>query len=370
MRQQLWARLDDPGTTAVKFLSGYVSADSIDWLLEIARGRPGIDIELICGMAYREGLPGDQYERLMELDHSLRVREPGSRQGVYVFAAGPEGSRRRGLHGKAYLLEQTDCKELFIGSSNFSDSGLGDVDNRGRYVGNVEVNTLIVDPIEVSRFEAFYEELHQNHTLFGSVKATRKTSDKWMAVPINEIDSFPITGVARKRRQSVRRAPDLEKGAIPSGFKIHPYVDIDLARNIDAQAGSNLNACFGKGRWQQSSGKVVPRDWYEVEIMPGVEVTREAVYPRGEFDVQTHDGFTFRAKTSGDGFKNFRSQGDLKILGYWIKGLLEDAGALSDNPQEPVTRETFSVYGNSILRLYRVSERKVILSFPADPADL
>jgi len=370
MRQQLQTRLDNRGTTAVKCLSGYVSVGSIGWLLEIARGRPGMNIELICGMAYREGLSGDQYECLMELDHTLRAREPGSRQGVYVFAAGPEGSRRRGLHGKAYLLEQTDCKELIVGSSNFSDSGLGDVDNRGRYAGNVEVNTLIVDPIEVSRFEAFYEELHQNHTLFGNVEATRETSDKWMAVPINEIDSFPITGVARKRRQIARHTPELKKGPVPSDFRGLDYVDIDLARNIEAQAGSNLNACFGKGRWQRSSGKVVPREWYEVEIMPGVEVTRQAVYPRGEFDVQTHDGFVFRAKTSGDGYKNFRSEGDLKILGYWIKGLLEDAGALSDNPQEPVTRETFSVYGNSILRLYRVSERKVILNFPADPADL
>jgi len=370
MRQQLQVRIDDLGTRAVKLLAGYVGAESIDWLLGIAQSRPAIAIELLCGMGYREGLSGDQYALLMELDDVLRARDPESRQGVYVFASGPEGSRRRGLHGKAYLIESSNSKELFIGSSNFSDSGLGNFDNRGRFEGNVEVNSLVVDELEVSRYEAFYEELHQNHTLFGNAKATKHTSDRWMAVPINEIESFPIKGVARKRRQRVRRTPELKNGPPPTGFKIHPYVDIDLARNVDAQTGSNLNACFGKGRWQRGSGKVVPRDWYEVEIMPGATVTRQAAYPRGEFDVQTHDGFRFRAKTGGDGYKNFRSEGDLKILGYWIKGLLEDAGALSDNPQEAVTQETFSVYGNSILRLYRVSERKVILNFPPDPADL
>ena len=370
MRQQLQARVDDRRTKAVKFLAGYVGAESIEWLLRITQSRPVITIEILCGMGYREGLSADQYARLVELDDILRARDPKSRQGVYVFASGPEGSRRRGLHGKAYLIEGIDRKELFVGSSNFSDSGLGDVDNRGKFTGNVEVNSLITDSLEVSRYEAFYEELHQNHALFGNSKSTRQTSDKWMAVPINEIESFPIKGVAGKRRRSRRRTPDLKKGRVPSGFKAHPYVDIDLARNVDAQAGSNLNACFGKGRWQRASGKVVPRDWYEVEIMPGATVTRQAAYPRGEFDVQTHDGFLFRAKTGGDGYKNFRSEGDLKILGYWIKGLLEDAGALSDNPQEAVSEETFSVYGNSILRLYRVSEHKVILNFPSDPADL
>ena len=242
MRQQLQARVDDRRTKAVKFLAGYVGAESIEWLLRITQSRPVITIEILCGMGYREGLSADQYARLVELDDILRARDPKSRQGVYVFASGPEGSRRRGLHGKAYLIEGIDRKELFVGSSNFSDSGLGDVDNRGKFTGNVEVNSLITDSLEVSRYEAFYEELHQNHALFGNSKSTRQTSDKWMAVPINEIESFPIKGVAGKRRRSRRRTPDLKKGQVPSGFKAHPYVDIDLARNVDAQAGSNLNA--------------------------------------------------------------------------------------------------------------------------------
>ena len=374
MQQQLQSRFDRRSTMSVKLLAGYLGLDSIEWLLETARTRPDIAIEVVCGMGLKEGLSLDQYTRLLKLDDVLKKRHLGTQQGVYAFASGPEASRRRGLHGKAYLIERSDCKELFIGSSNFSDSGLGSVGSLGRFDGNVEVNTLILDPVEVSQYEAFYDELHGNHVRFGHSKTNKENRDKWMAVPISEIDEFPIRGRARKRRQRVRQTPEFRKGSVPTGFKGYPYVDIDLLRNIEGQPGSNLNVCFGKGRWQRASGKVTPRDWYEVEIMPGAAVTRQAPYPHGksEFDVETHDGFRFRAKVSGgdDGRKNFRSQGDLKILGYWIKGLLEDAGALSDNPQEPVTRETLSIYGNSTLRLYRVSEHKVILNFPSDPANL
>lgn len=370
LRHQLTTRVQDPRTTAVKILSGYVGTETVAWLRELAESQSGLSIELICGMAYREGLSSEQYGELLALDVVLRLQDPDSRQGVYVFAAGPEGNRRRGLHGKAFLIETATGKELFIGSSNFSDSGLGGVDNQGRFSGNVEVNTLLVSSTEIYNYEIFYEELHRNHGLYGNKTSTQMTRDKWMAVPIAEIESFPIKGVARKKRELARKTPQLTRGASPSGFKTFDYVDIDLARNVEAQAGSNLNACFGKGRWQRGSGQIIPRDWYEVEIMPGSEVTRHPVYPRGEFNVRTHDGFQFRAKTGGSGYKNLRSEGDLKILGYWIKGLLEDSGALSDNPQEAVTRETFSVYGNSILRLYRVSNGNYIFNFPDDPTDL
>ena len=93
-------------------------------------------------------------------------------------------------------------------------------------------------------------------------------------------------------------------------------------------------------------------------------------YPKGDFHVTTSDGFAFAARTQGDYYKNLRSKTDLHVMGLWLKGLLEDAGALSSDPQELVTIDTLATYGNSIIRLYKVSSRDYVMHFPRDAADL
>ena len=41
------------------------------------------------------------------------------------------------------------------------------------------------------------------------------------------------------------------------------YLDLSLAR-VENQKRSNLNAFFGKIRWNRKTGNVIPRDWFEV----------------------------------------------------------------------------------------------------------
>ena len=67
------------------------------------------------------------------------------------------------------------------------------------------------------------------------------------------------------------------------------------------------------------------------------------------FDVITDDGWSFKCKVSGDYSKNFRSEGDLKILGKWLKGRLENAGVLKVG--DPVTKETLELYGRDTFTL-------------------
>lgn len=57
----------------------------------------------------------------------------------------------------------------------------------------------------------------------------------------------------------------------------------------------------------------------------------------------------FKCKVSGDYSKNFRSENDLKILGKWLKGRLENAGALAVG--EKVTQETLRRYGRNTFTL-------------------
>ena len=120
---------------------------------------------------------------------------------------------------------------------------------------------------------------------------------------------------------------------------------------------SNLNVFFGKGRMDKR-GLVKPRHWYEAELIVPKEVTSKPGYPQSQtpesvFDVITDDGWKFKCKVSGDYSKNFRSENDLKILGKWLKGRLENAGALKVG--EPVTEETLRKYGRYTFTLTKTT---------------
>ena len=116
---------------------------------------------------------------------------------------------------------------------------------------------------------------------------------------------------------------------------------------------SNLNVFFGKGR-ESKNGLVKPRHWYEVELIVPKSVTSQPRYPQSQtdnavFTVITDDGWSFKCKVSGDYSKNFRSEGDLKILGKWLKGRLENAGVLTVGT--PVTADTLNRYGRNSFTL-------------------
>lgn len=338
--------ISDKATRRVRIVSGYVSKDVILKTAEALSENHQISFELVVGMAVKEGLSQGVYDALVGLNSQIRNGEvsANSRSGVYGFFSGPEGQRDRGMHAKAYLFDRENDQKLIVGSSNFSFSGL----NKS---GNVEMNLTTADREDISVFEAFYEGLHSGHN----------------AVPLNLIDNFPIRGSAARNR---REAIGALKVRPPSGFKAFPFVEIDLSRNIENQQKSNLNAFFGKGRWSRGTGVVRPRDWYEVELIVPKEITSNPEYPKGNFMVTTTDGWRFEASAQGDYEKNLRSTHDLKILGMWLKGLLEDKGALSQDPYEMVTADTFANYGNSIMRIYRVGKNEVVLNFPQNQDDL
>ena len=148
--------------------------------------------------------------------------------------------------------------------------------------------------------------------------------------------------------------------SIPSITPETPYVDISLSR-VDRQPQSNLNTFFGKGRENKSTGKVIPRDWYEVELIVDKKTSDNPIYPKGNFIAHTDDGLTFACETQGANYKNFRSKDDLRILGRWIKGKLEKSGVLK--LLEPVTSQTLQAYGRDYIRLYQLSNSEYYLEF-------
>jgi len=103
----------------------------------------------------------------------------------------------------------------------------------------------------------------------------------------------------------------------------------------------------------------LPRSWYEVELIIPKTITEMPEYPKadslsdnGSFSVITDDGWRFRCKVSGTNSKNFRSESNLKILGKWLKGRLENNGNL--NPGDRVTDETFINYGRSNITMTKI----------------
>jgi len=128
---------------------------------------------------------------------------------------------------------------------------------------------------------------------------------------------------------------------------------------------SGLNVYLGKGR-KSVKGVVIPRSWYEVELIVPKNITAVKGYPRanendGEFSVTTDDGWQFTCKVSGDFNKNLRSENDLKTLGKWLKGKMVNAGVLK--PGEMVTDKTLQNYGRQSLTLQKYKNGTWYLDF-------
>ncbi|MFW1969915.1 hypothetical protein ACG95P_23045, partial [Acinetobacter guillouiae] len=63
-------------------------------------------------------------------------------------------------------------------------------------------------------------------------------------------------------------------------------VELDLER-IAEKPSSNLNVYFGKGRENKATGKIIPRPWYEIEIISSNDVNSLIDYPKGDFYAYT-----------------------------------------------------------------------------------
>ena len=138
--------------------------------------------------------------------------------------------------------------------------------------------------------------------------------------------------------------------------------DIPIKPYEDAPK-SNVNAYFGKGRVNQR-GFVQPRHWYEVEIIVPKSITDNVNYPKAGYPetesiitVYTDDCWKFDCKISGTNSKNFRSCDDLKILGKWIKGRLENSGILEVG--KPLTQDMLTAYGRNSIKMRGTKDPKI-----------
>lgn len=323
--------LDDAfnNASSVSVASGYTSLDILnrykDQFVRIAAN--GGQSRLLVGMAFYEGLSQSKLDLLNSLSNELQIHGEGN--GVFVCYV-------RKFHGKIYKFDISGQQKIFIGSSNFSRSGLSE---------NIEATIPVVDETSRNSISSFVDHLFHPD----------------MSVEIEKAD-IVVPGSAKfKQKVSLSTLSDLQRYE-PSSIELTGlnYFDYSLAR-VAGSEKSSLNVYFGKGRLATSTGKVKPRDWYEVELIARNDLTALDIYPKGNFTAYTNDGYVIPMRTSGDYWKNIRSQGNLKLLGMWIKKKLQDSGALV--PLTPVTQDTLDQYGRDYIRFYKVTDTKYFVEF-------
>lgn len=307
----------------VLIASGYISTDSAVDLKNIIEANGGPKLELCAGMHYFEGLTPVQLDALRSLDQALRDLELGQVSVVTTFP----------FHGKlSSFSKDGQILGSILGSSNLTNI----VEGQRQY----EADYLFDEAVKAGEINDFIEKLI-------SVSAR----------PLHELTLRPVTPENNllKDQIGVVKLQDQEKRTVEANIS---NISFDIPLKGDVSQKSGLNASFGEGR-RNAQGFVQPRSWYEVELIVPKEITDSPNYPKANseqncFDVVTDDGWRFRCKVSGDYSKNLRTEDDLKTLGRWLKGRLENAGVLK--PGERVTDSVLEQYGRNTLQISKLKD--------------
>jgi hypothetical protein len=318
----------------IRIASGYISADALAELKKIVEVNKKSFLELVIGMHGFEGFTRSQFDAARYLDEYLRDNKIGGVRVVNAFK----------FHGKVYsFLKKQTAFAGMIGSSNLSSV----LDNQNHYEADLFINETGI----VTEIDNFIIQLSRDASV----------SIDGFVPKIIEGENTLLEGHEGVEKPSKEDLQAVLLDRKPVSFKIP-------IKGAEEAPHSNLNVFFGKGR-ENKKGFVKPRHWYEVELIVSSDITSQPGYPKAGYPdkesiitVYTDDGWKFKCKISGDYSKNFRSADDLKILGRWIKGRLENNGALKVG--EPVTADTLRRYGRDNFDLIATSKPDVwILDF-------
>jgi len=315
----------------LRIASGYISTDALAELKNIIEMNKKSYLELVIGMHGFDGFTQSQFDAAKFLDDFLRDNKAG---GVKV-------ARAFRFHGKLYSFLKNNAPFAgIIGSSNLNSI----FDSQNTY----ETDLFLKENGIVSEIDSFISALSEKASVPLSEADINIIEDKNKLLEGHD-------GVEKAKREELTEAASNRSR---TSFEI-PVKSDDTPR-------SNLNVYFGRGR-KNKRGLIKPRPWYEVELIVPKSITRRRGYPKAGkkesiITVLTDDGWKFKCKISGQNSKNFRSADDLKILGRWIKGRMENKGALKVG--QPVTGEILKKYGRDNIELTATQDPLVwILNF-------
>jgi hypothetical protein len=310
----------------IHIASGYISTDSAVDLKSIIEANGGPRLELCVGMHFFDGLSVSQLDALRSLDESLRNNNLGQ---VYMVTTFP-------FHGKlASFTKEDDLIGAILGSSNLTNI----VDGQRQYEADYHFNSADATAPEIKNF----------------IKELIEVSSE----PLCQLEIKPTLPENNLLKDQVGVLKIVDTELLSTKQKLSD-ISFEIPLKGDGSERSGFNTSFGKGR-ENVQGFVIPRPWYEVELIVPKTITTNPEYPQANprndeagFDVITDDGWSFRCKTSGDFSKNLRSEDDLKILGRWLKGRMENAGVLK--PGDLVTDNTLTEYGRNTLTMTKLED--------------
>lgn len=325
--QDTWLKLFK-SADEVLIATGYISNDSIEDLHSTLQQNPDFikNIQILVGMHYLEGFTKLQYDSLVKL-HKFLINN--NRGAVYI-------SQFMKFHGKLYSFKTNEKVDSLIGSANFScfSNSL-----ERTYETMLHVEEKIVA-------NAIYDDIKKTIHAIGTFISDAPIPSKFI---LHNLHLDEHLGVEKVSPEKVKK---LFNKTSEYNFEIP----------VKPTGKSNVNAYLGRGR-KDKRGFIIPRSWYEVELIVSNTTTSLKGYPfKQSFSVITDDGWKFKCKTSGDFSKNLRSEDDLKVLGKWIKGRLEINGCLKTG--QKITTDILLEYGNNIIDLRSTDDPSLwLLSF-------
>ena len=308
----------------IKLATGYISEDSLLFLLENFQKNKILRCNLIIGMHAFEGFTKTQYTIAKTLGFFLNKTKRGS---VSICTAFP-------YHGKFYCFyKDYTAFSLITGSANLTQV----IPTRQR-----NFSVKITDAGMLADINKYYNNLNKHC----------ESVLTWKPKQFQKKNSL-LKDCINVKKVSIEEYTAILKTQNPLSFKLP----------LKAEKKSNLNVCFGKGRENTEKGIIKPRSWYEFEVIVDKSITSKKGYPRNRrFNVITDDCWEFECKTQGDYSKNFRSTGGLAILGMWVKGRLQDSGVVC--PGDFITAEMLEKFGKKYLQLTATNNTNIwLLSF-------
>jgi hypothetical protein len=279
-----------------------------------------VSLDFVLGLAYFDGLTERQIVSLSNLDSNLQSLGLGR---VYIPMS-------IGVHSKCVAYEIEGQWQVTLGSSNF---------------------TAFL-PQRRSEADIFLPS-HEPQT-----KKIVEYCNRLLQIS-RPIDKILLNNIPRIKMENVRLAqtPGVTTVREPQVSLAESTLAFKLP--LKTELKSNLN------KFNAAPRGTIPRSWWEIEIIVPTAIQLKKGFPSKEngtdrFRVQTEDGYSFECHVSGgDGprfNKNFESTGDLKILGYWLKGILIESGTISEG--EFVTEKALNSSGYKFLELRKIAENE------------
>jgi hypothetical protein len=338
------------GSRGITIATGFVSTESLMYLARLVRLNPQyyVSFDLYIGMPRATGLVQVHLDAAQNLSAALKDASIGT---VYVVDDWP-------FHGKVYLFSDGVTNHAgLIGSSNL------DGIRKEHRIGELDV--LSDDPELLDQIDTFLSNTLKpaSITLDEYAKSAPRTGGTVAPVEVSEF----LADISEDRLDilnGVRRVTEADLASVKSTLSGNIF-----RHKLKTTAKSNLNVYHGTGRKNLRPDKTPyfrPRPWYEVEIILSKSERADTNAPPSsrDFTVVTDDGWTFEMRRQGDFKKNLRSLGELRILGKWIKGRMETAGALTIGDVASAT--TLTNYGRDDITLTPIKDGRWFLDFSSD----